>query len=286
MTYVISNSNWINAPASGQGVNVIALHGSVSNSAQWRSLIGWLSGRYRIITPDLPGYGGSPHAEGNDVPTLDEIARALLPIIDGCGEPIHLVGHSFGGTVALKIASMFPEKVRSLTLIEPAAFNVIWTDEGMSAPSTAGFVQAVRSSQIAMDEGDSDNAMGAFIDFWAGTGAWGRTSAGLRQKMVGKSGQIHRDFAALAMDQFSDWDAAGVVCPVLCMTGKDSPPEMGAIITALNAKIAFMRCEEIEGAGHMLPLTDPHVVDPMIGEFLAQVDRGWQDVSVAPSVAA
>ncbi len=286
MTYVISNSNWIHAPASGQGTNVIALHGSASHSSQWRSLIGWLSGRYRIITPDLPGYGGSHYSAENDVPTLEEIARALLPIIDGCGEPVHLVGHSFGGAVALKIASMFPEKVRSLTLIEPAAFNVIWTNEGMSAASTTGFIQAVRSSQTAMDEGDSENAMRAFIDFWAGAGAWDRTSVGLRQKMAGKIEQIHKDFAALAMDQLTDWDAAGVVCPVLCMSGEDSPQEMGAIVAALKAKIPFMRCEEIEGAGHMLPMTDPHVVDPMIGEFLAQVDRGWQDESVAPSVAA
>lgn len=215
MTYAISSDNWIHAPASGQGTNVIALHGSASNSAQWCSLIGWLSGRYRIITPDLPGYGGTPHAQEDDVPTLEEIASASLPIIDGCGEPVHLVGHSFGGAVALKFASMFPEKVRSLTLMEPAAFNVIWTDDGIAATSTAEFVRAVRSSQIAMGAGDSDTAMRAFIDFWMGNGAWDKTSSGLRSKMASKIVQIHKDFAALAMDQFTDWGQQGL-CARCC----------------------------------------------------------------------
>ncbi|MEP2027213.1 MAG: alpha/beta fold hydrolase [Paracoccaceae bacterium] len=286
MTYIVSKSSWFHAPASGRGTSVIALHGSASTSAQWRSLIGWLGGHYRIITPDLPGYGGSKHVDGNDVPTLEEIANAVFSITEGCGEPVHLVGHSFGGAVALKIASMFPGMVRSLTLIEPAAFNAIWTDTGMSAASTNEFVGAVRSSQEAMDMGDSDGAMRHFIDYWVGAGAWDRTSPSMQQKLAGKTGQIHKDFAALAMDQFTNWDADGVVCPVLCITGTETAREMASIVAALKAKIPFMRCEEIEGAGHMVSMTDPHVVDPMIGDFLAQVDRGWQDEGAATSLAA
>ena len=50
---------------------------------------------------------------------------------------------------------------------------------------------------------------------------------------------------------------------------------------ALEATIPFLRTEVIPGAGDMAPLTDPHVVDPMVGEFIAKVESGWQGLSIA-----
>ncbi len=102
----------------GAGVPVVLLHGSASDSRQWRSLTGWISGRYRVIAPDLPGYGGSHRVRRGA--TLETLAETLAPMLTP-GAPVHLVGHGFGGAVALKAACMFPGHVRSLTLIEPTA---------------------------------------------------------------------------------------------------------------------------------------------------------------------
>jgi lipase len=208
--------------------------------------------------------------------TLQEIARALLPVIEREGRPVHLVGHSFGGAVALRFASIFPGKVESLTLIESAAFNLI-QDQMNQLPLT----QAVRSSRVAMAEGDAWNSMRIFIDYWNGDGAWNRTSHSLRQRLAAMVGQVHRDYEALASDPISDRDAAGVVCPTLVLTGDNSPLDMSYIVAALEAKIPFLLSEVISGAGHMAPLTDPHIIDPKVGEFIAKVEFGWQSSAIA-----
>ena len=266
----------VHAPQFGDGASVVLLHGSASSSSQWRSMVGCLEGRFNVITPDLPGYGKSASRAAKRSLTMEETARTLLPVIEREGRPVHLVGHSFGGAVALTFASMFPGHVASLTLIEPAAFNAI-RDQMHQLP----FMRAVRSSRVALAEGDAWNSMRCFIDFWSGEGAWNRTSHGLRQRLAAMAGQIHRDFEALASDRFTERDAAGVVCPTLIVTGEDSPSDMGRIVAALEAAIPFIRTEVIPGAGHMVPLTDPHIVDPMVGEFIAKVEFGWQGFSLA-----
>lgn len=258
----------------GAGVPVVLLHGSASDSRQWRSLIGWISGRYRVIAPDLPGYGASRKAR-RPGPALQTLAETLAPILMQ-GAPVHLVGHSFGGAVALKAACMFPGHVRSLTLIEPTAAGLLWTERGYDIPETRDLLAAIRSSATALAEGDAWDAMARVIDFWNGEGAWERTSFDLRQALAAKAGQVHDEFAALAADVTTESDLAGVVCPVFSLRGSRSPAVTWAIARHLRRALPFIRHLEIEGAGHMLPLTDPHVVDPMVGNFLARVDRGWQ----------
>jgi pimeloyl-ACP methyl ester carboxylesterase len=268
----------------GRGVPVLLLHGSLSDSRQWRSLTGYLGGRHRVMAPDLPGYGrtrAAPHG-ASSLAALAERLRSMLVN----GGPAHVVGHSFGGAVALKAASLFPGYFRSLTLIEPAAFGSLWTERGRHIAETHEFRAAAHNSATALVEGDAWSAAGYLIDFWNGEGAWGRTSFRLQQAIAAKVGQAHGDFAALDGDTTTAADLAGVVCPILSIRGTRSPAATDTIAHHLRQRLPFFRDEEIEGAGHMVPLTDPHIVDPMIGDFLARVDRTWQDESGSVTLAA
>ena len=82
----------------------------------------YLEGRFRIFTPDLPGYGASTVAATGG---LGGDAAIIGALIDRIGAPVHLVGHSYGGAVALKLAASRPDAVRSLTVIEPVAFHLL-----------------------------------------------------------------------------------------------------------------------------------------------------------------
>ena len=272
MTYMFPTLPTIHAPEHGDGTPVVLLHGSASTSGQWRSLVDYLSGRCRLITPDLPGYGKSAEIVTAGPVTLEHFAQALRPLIDAQGQPVHLVGHSFGGAVALKIAAMFPASVASLTLIEPAAFGMI-----RDQLDKTDFMKAVRNSRMAMAEGDVWSGTRHFMDFWNGAGSFDRTSHGLCQKLAAMLPVVHRDFEALDSDPFCAWDAAGVVCPVLLVRGDSSPAEMDLITAALQESLPFVRTEVVEDAGHLVPLSDPHIIDPMIGDFVAKIDLEWQD---------
>jgi pimeloyl-ACP methyl ester carboxylesterase len=99
---------------------VVALHCSLGSGREWNKLAAELDGKYQLLTPNIAGYDTNTCAL--DLPlTLAEEVRFLSDQLNEAAGPIHLVGHSYGGAIAFKIAtdSPFAHRVRSLTLIEP-----------------------------------------------------------------------------------------------------------------------------------------------------------------------
>lgn len=108
-------TRWGNA-----GPRVIMIHGGAqgaqaSGGANFHSQEPLASEGWQLIVPDRPGHGQSPDPGRPDDAELD---GALM--LDLIGDGAHLVGHSFGGAVALYAAAQIPGAVRSLTMIEPA----------------------------------------------------------------------------------------------------------------------------------------------------------------------
>src|SRR5215471_15822402 len=105
--------------AKGHDETVVLLHSSASSSAQWRSLTRALQPHRCVFAPDLPGYGRSEQRSGPGLPGLADAAAMIGTVLGGSAERIHLVGHSYGAAVALRFAADHPERLLSLTLIEP-----------------------------------------------------------------------------------------------------------------------------------------------------------------------
>ncbi|MFW5416556.1 alpha/beta hydrolase [Nocardiopsis sp. CNT-189] len=98
---------------------IVYLHGLNGSSADWTDLMGALAGEYRGEAPDLPGFGKSPPPEDGDY-GLDAGVAAAADLIASGERPVHLVGNSLGGSIAVRLAAERPELVRTLTLISPA----------------------------------------------------------------------------------------------------------------------------------------------------------------------
>src|SRR5215204_4124268 len=86
---------------------VIALHCSLGSGRQWARLAEELGEDYRVIAPDLSGYGGNRARPLLPMTLADEVAQ-LGDQIDQAAGPIHLIGHSYGGAVAFKMATTWP----------------------------------------------------------------------------------------------------------------------------------------------------------------------------------
>ena len=99
---------------------VIALHCSLGSGRQWSKLTETLGSEYQVIAPDIAGYGGPLGSADLPMTLADEIVHLGKSLSSARG-PLHLVGHSYGGAIAFKIATDSPlaDRVRSLTLIEP-----------------------------------------------------------------------------------------------------------------------------------------------------------------------
>ena len=254
----------------GAGRPVVLLHATASGAMQWRSLSEHLRRRYRVLAVDLPGYGAT--ARTADGPGLAGHAAVVRAVADHCGEPVHLVGHSFGGAVALNAAIAMPDLVRSLTVIEPVAFNLLRPGSGADR-QLAREVDALSGLICACVADDAPAAaLAHFIDFWNGRGAWSVLPQRTRAQLVAQVGAIVGDFAAGHGEAWTAEACRTIACPTLAVMGMQSKPHSQRVTEIVAEAIAGARLHMVLDAGHMLPLTHPRIVNPMIAAFLAETD--------------
>ncbi len=109
----------------GSGPPVVLLHSSVSGNRQWKALTAELRDRHRVLAINLLGYGTTPPWPGGRPQRLTDqtaLVHAVLADVDG---PVALVGHSFGGAVAMRAAVELGDHVRALVLVEPNPFSLL-----------------------------------------------------------------------------------------------------------------------------------------------------------------
>ena len=101
----------------GGGEPLVLLHGLASSNRYWGDLSGLAGKRYRVLAPDLLGFGRSPKPPLSEYAPADHLAAlrpALRARIDG---PFSLLGHSLGSLLALHYAAAYPADVRALILV-------------------------------------------------------------------------------------------------------------------------------------------------------------------------
>lgn len=109
----------------GAGRPVVLLHSSASGAHQWQALIAALAPRRRVIAPNLLGYGRTDPRDAAARRDVAAQAGALLPLLDGLAGPIDLVGHSFGGVIALQLAAALGRRAGRVAVFEPNAFGLL-----------------------------------------------------------------------------------------------------------------------------------------------------------------
>ena len=106
--------------------------------------------------------------------TLADEAARTIELIDRSERKVHLVGHSYGGGVALHAALARPARVASLTLYEPSAFHLLKAMGERGAAAFAEISAVARATERGVATGDFRRGAIAFVDYWSGTGAWER----------------------------------------------------------------------------------------------------------------
>jgi pimeloyl-ACP methyl ester carboxylesterase len=269
MNEVLIDGARIAITESGAGRPLLMLHCSASSGAMWNNVARWVGPGMRVVAPDLYGCGASarwqrlrPLRMDDHVKMVDEIA-ARLP------GPVDLVGHSFGGAIALRaaIALQRQHKLNSLTLIEPVSFHLL---RGGSAhdrrlyDQVTGLHGQVRSAIL---ENDADRGMGRFVDYWNGPGSWDGLDPETRARLAPRAATVADDFAVTFADQ-TTIDAYGeITAPTMLVSGMMSPVPTQRISQILAAAIPGVEHVTIS-AGHMAPLTHPAVIGALVASHL------------------
>jgi pimeloyl-ACP methyl ester carboxylesterase len=286
MPTLLRNGLCIDYADAGNGPPVLLVHSSVSGNRQWRKLITQLGGRFRVIAPNLRGYGGSTPWHGERAQTLADAAQLVLDLVDALqlDAPLRIVGHSFGGAVALWAAHVLGARVSHLVLYEPMLPGLLTAHGRFEvAKETAALYAEVKRLSAAGDW----MALGArFTDYFNGDGAWHASTPERRQGVADLLPPNPHEWDAcvepLPADMFSGVRARG-----LLMRGRETRPALAAMAALLHQRFTHWRLIDVAGCGHMAPLTHADEINRRIGEFLCGDAAARQaDGSEAPATCA
>jgi pimeloyl-ACP methyl ester carboxylesterase len=249
--------------AAGLGTPVLLLHGSASSSAMWTPVINALKARFRLIAPDLIGYGRTDSWPDGYVFGLDDELRLIEPLVEHLPGGVHVVAHSYGGVVALALARAGRVGIRSLTLIEPVAFHMTRSDPQALAEVerfSAGFGER-------MAKGEVDDAMRHFVDYWSSAGTWDAMEEGTRAHMRRAAPKIMHEFHAASADPLVD-ALRDVAFPVRLVAGDVSPLPVRRIAALIVERLPNASLKVVEGANHLLPSTHHRVLSEWLMKTL------------------
>lgn len=252
---------------SGCGPIVLCVHCNASSSSQWRPLMERLASQRHVIAPDTHGAGRGPAwPSGRRLVLADEV-ELLAPWFDRADQPLDLVGHSYGGAVALLAALRWPERVRRLVLFEPTLFALI--DADLPSPNAADHIrETVAQAAAAVAAGDPGRAAELFIDYWMGEGALRSKPEPQRAAIEAAIVQVQGWGHALLSEATPLAAFGALQMPVLLMCGSDTTTAAQAVASLLEHTLPRVQTLTFEGLGHMAPITHPERVDAAIAAFL------------------
>ena len=232
----------------GRMETIVLLHCSGSSGAQWRSLIAQLGPRYRAIAPNLTHPG-----------TLAREAAPVRSLMGRAGGPVHLVGHSYGGAVALHIARTRPELLKSLTLIEPSAFHLLEDGEALRE-----ITAVADDARAALAAGDYSGGFGRFAQYWSGA----EMPADKRAAMAPQLAKVVSDFDALLGEPAELQDVCDIEVPTLVVQGGSTKLPSRSVCARLRTALPEATFRVVPGAGHMSPITHRDAVNALIAEHI------------------
>lgn len=243
----------------GEGKPLVLVHGFPLDSRIWAAQVDALADTYRVIAPDLHGFGQSKVDRPSSIRSMAEDLRALLQHLDAL--PCAMAGLSMGGYVALEYYRMCPADVRVLILVDTKA-------EGDSTEA-----KDARNKMITQVRTHGPGAVAeAMMPKMLAPDALSRQSpvvASLRRLIESQSPQAI-EWALAAMRDRDDMidELKSIAEPTLIVVGEHDPitPPDGA--KQLEKAIVRSQLRIIPGAGHMSPIENPDAVTAAIRDFL------------------
>jgi pimeloyl-ACP methyl ester carboxylesterase len=269
-----------NADARAAGPAIVFIHGTLGNLEEWRRQLAFFSPKRRVITYSRRYH--QPNAQVDDgktyTPSLhaDDLAALIRALNLG---PVDLVGHSYGGTVAIEFARRYPELVHSLVLGEPAV-DLFGTGVARDTivSRAALTVSGIDSTRARFARGDSVGAMQAFID--ASGSDWATSPAAQKQYFLSQLLDLRKEMTAPPtawMPGLSCTDLRPITMPVLLMEGERTIPIYHGINQQVANCLKGARLVIVPGVGHMHTANSP-VMNQQIDDFLEAARSGGKHV--------
>jgi len=251
----------------GTGTPVVFLHSGVGSAGEWKQVFSLWPEGYRLVAIDAYRDGTGPGGGGRR--SLDDYADQVYAVAEHVGAPLCLVGFSWGGATALRVAVAAPDLVDSLAVVEPEAYALLRTQDDDAYAEICGLRDRWRAHVRA---GRWYEAFEEFVDFYNGPGSFARWPPPRREAFLADQRGRGDLWDVLFDDELLILDAiASVTVPVQVVEGSLRSAVDHAICDIVARHVPHAQHTLIEGAGHMMPLTHPESLTRALLAGLTQV---------------
>ena len=250
----------------------VGLHCSGADGSQWRTLFARMSDETKTIAPDLIGTVSRGYKIPDGPFTLEREAASIITEIEELGSPAHLIGHSYGGALALHIARARPDLVRSLCLYEPTLFSLLKAGDATDGSLYSEIVSLTNAIQTGIEKGCEEFSAQVFTDFWGGLGAWQALSRERRCAMIDWIYKAPSDFDALLKEPDPEYILSEGV-PSTIIRGSQTHVHTKRIAELLASQGKLVELKVLKGAGHLGPFTFKESFEMEVLSHIRTVDR-------------
>lgn len=263
----------------GSGEPLALVHGSWVDATSWALVAPALAESFRVLLYDRRGHSRSeqPSTPGSVDEDGDDLA-ALLEALDLA--PAHVVTNSYGGNIALRLATRRPDVFRSLSCHEPPLWGLL-QDDAESQEMLGHGARSVEAVGRRIADGDHEGAARQFVEEIAfGPGAWENVLPPERRAIFVRNAPTFLDELQDPSQLEIEGDAlARLEIPVRLTEGSESPPIFQRVIDRVAELLPRARRETIEGTAHVPQLTTPE-------RYVEVTTRAVQQASSTSSRAA
>lgn len=254
--------------AGASGDPVVLIHGGWEDGRGFDRVVPGLSAALQVLVYDRRGHGSSrgPPRKG----PVEDDAADLARLLEASGLfPAHLVGHAYGGAVALRLAVDRPELVRSVAFHEIPWVGLLEPAAPPPPDPTSWSASLGRLRELASRAPEA--AAREYLEmFGAPFERWSSLDAASQRVLVDYAGVWAEEMADPGASRPALAELRGVALPVLATSGGASPPFASRIHDRLVAELPNGRALRLSEGGHRIHRTDPDLWVGVLGEFLLE----------------
>ncbi|MDA8257599.1 MAG: alpha/beta hydrolase [Betaproteobacteria bacterium] len=255
----------------GNGDPVVLVHSSVSGKRQWKRLAQELQPHFRVLALNLFGYGETSPWHGDATQTIADQAGLVLALLRDISGPVRIVGHSFGGSVACKAATLLGTRASHLFLFEPTLFHLLARNGCREAYAEAA---ALRDFVKLHGKNDHWEAVAErFIEYWIGDDGWATMPPDRRRAYMQLLRPNYYEWDCVDSDQTTLEELDRIPARSMMAYSPDARRASREIAQLFAEQCPSWSVVRIAEGGHMAPLTHPETVNPLITCFLKEVRR-------------
>ena len=254
----------------GSGPPIVLIHSTASSLKQWKHLINLLKHQYTLLAVNLFGYGQSSKWKVEDGPQslLDQV-HLFKSLLDRFAEPISFIGHSFGGSVAMRAALEYNDQLRTLILLEPNPFFLFnQVKQPIAYSESRKFGDLLK---LYKEKEDWEGFSKIFLRFWIGDHAWPAMKQKQQQAFLSVIPNIYHEAEAIFSEQMEIKDFLGIQEKILLISTKDTNLVSKEITKLLARELPKLTEVQLPKGGHMAPVNSPEVVNPIICDHLSKI---------------